>query len=417
MTKRLLIVVFVCGCFVCAAGSATCGAMTENSPYVKWKNGPSHSDKFFPIAVWLQDPANAAKYKAAGINTYVGLWQGPTEKQLAQLKQAGMKLICSQNATGLNPINDRTIIGWMHGDEPDNAQDMQRQWKDVSRIKQAWPDAPEKTFEEWGKWGPPVPPKDIQAGYAKVKAADPSRPVFLNLGQGVAYDNYVGRGIRTRRLEDYPEYMKGCDIVSFDIYPVVHNKQEVTGKLWYVARGVDRLVKWGAGEKVVWNCIECTRIDNAELKKATPHQVKCEVWMSIIHGSMGLVYFVHEWQPKFNEAALLDDPEILAAVTAVNRQVTELAPVLNSSTVTGRACVASSNENVPIALMMKEYKDAVYVFAVGMREGSTDAIFTLGGIEGRKPVEVLGESRTIESINGVFRDKFEPWDVHIYRLM
>ncbi len=37
----------------------------------------------FPIAVWLQDPANAAKYKSAGINVYVGLWQGPTEEQIS----------------------------------------------------------------------------------------------------------------------------------------------------------------------------------------------------------------------------------------------------------------------------------------------------------------------------------------------
>jgi len=403
----------------------TCGVMcalmpgydvnAETSPYVKWEKGPSPDAGFFPIAVWAQNPTNAKKYKAAGINTYVSLYRGPTDQQLAQLQEAGMKVVCHQNPTGLKHINDATIIGWMHGDEPDNAKDMERHWKDVSRIKEAWPDAPEKTFEEWGKWGPPIPPKFTQKSYAKVKAADPSRPVFLNLGQGVAYDNYKGRGIRSRHLEDYPEYIKGCDIASFDIYPVVHGKEEVSGKLWYVPQGVKRLKVW-AKDKIVWNCIECTRISNAELKKATPHQVKCEVWMAIVHGSMGLVYFVHEWQPKFNEAALLDDPQMLAAVTAINRQVTELAPVLNSSTVTGTACVASSNEDVPIALMMKKYKDAVYVFAVGMREGSTDAIFTLGGIEGQKQVEVIGEKRTIESINGVFRDKFEPWDVNIYRI-
>ncbi len=415
MNKSVRVLLLAAGWVMCALVLG-CDVNAGTNPYVKWKKGPSHSDKFFPIAVWLQDPANAAKYKAAGINTYVGLWQGPTEKQLAQLKQVGMKLICSQNATGLKHIKGRTIIGWMHGDEPDNAKDMQRHWKDVSRIKEAWPDAPEKTFEEWGKWGPPTPPRHTQAGYARVKAADPSRPIFLNLGQGVAYDNYKGRGIRTRHLEDYPEYIKGCDIASFDIYPVIHGKRDVAGKLWYVPQGVKRLKVW-AKDKIVWNCIECTRISNAELKKATPHQVRSEVWMSIIHGSMGLVYFVHEWQPKFNEAALLDDPQMLSAVTAINRQVKELAPVLNSCTITGTACVASSNEDVPIALMMKKYKDAVYVFAVGMRQGSTEAIFTLGGIEGQKQVEVIGEKRTLESVNGVFRDKFEPWDVNIYRLM
>ena len=129
--------------------------------------------------------------------------------------------------------------------------------------------------------------------------------------------------------------MKGGDIVSFDIYPVVHDNPEVAGKLWYVARGVERLVQWTDGKKVVWNCIECTRIQNANAK-ATPHQVRAEVWMSIVHGSMGLIYFVHEWEPKFNESALLSDPPMLAAVTRINRRLSELAPVLRGPTISGR---------------------------------------------------------------------------------
>ena len=43
--------------------------------------------------------------------------------------------------------------------------------------------------------------------------------MLLNLGQGVAFDNYIGRGVRRNHPEDYPEYVKGCDIASFDIYP------------------------------------------------------------------------------------------------------------------------------------------------------------------------------------------------------
>ena len=82
------------------------------------------SDDFFPIAVWLQHPRNALKYKAAGFNTYVGLWKGPTDVQLAALRGVGMKVICSQNEVGLRRLDDETIIGWMHGDEPDNAQSL-----------------------------------------------------------------------------------------------------------------------------------------------------------------------------------------------------------------------------------------------------------------------------------------------------
>ena len=379
--------------------NAGLGANAPANPYAQWQNGPPHGANFFPIAVWLQNPSNAKKYKQAGINTYVGLWRGPTEEQLAELKKAGMNVICHQNKTALKQINDSTIIGWMHGDEPDNAQSLGR-----------------------GKgYGPPILPQKIIDDYHKIRQADPTRPVILNLGQGVAWDGWHGRGVRTNHPEDYPEYVKGCDIASFDIYPAVHDKPEVAGNLWYVAKGVERLKKWADGKqalsssngKVVWNCIECTRISNPNTK-ATPHQVKCEVWMSIIHGSMGLIYFVHEWQPKFDEAALLHDAEMLSAVTAINRQITELAPVLNSPTIENSASVSSSNEAVPIVMMTKKHDGATYLFAVGMRGKKTTATFSLQHQQDIKSVEVIGENRTIALKSGAFQDSFDAWEVHLY---
>lgn len=347
----------------------------------------------FTIAVWLQNPRNAVRYKAAGFNTYVGLWRGPTEIQLAQLKQAGMKVICSQNEVGLAHLDDETIVGWMHGDEPDNAQ---------SRGT--------------GKgYGPPVAPAKIVDDYKKIKARDSSRPVLLNLGQGVAWDGWHGRGVRTNHPEDYPEYVAGCDIASFDIYPAAHRKGEIAGKLWYVARGVERLVRWTEGRKPVFNCIECTRI-NHPTNKATPHQVRAEVWMSIVHGSTGLIYFVHEWQPRFNESAILSDPEMLGAITKINGQIAELSPVIMSPTIEDGARVVSDNPEVPVALMAKRYENAIYIFAVGMRQGRTNAKFTVNGMTGDRQVEVLGEDRKIASRQGVFEDEFKEWDVHLYKV-
>jgi hypothetical protein len=372
--------------------SANLGADAPANPYAQWQNGPPHSADFFPIAVWLQNPRNAEKYKQAGINTYVGLWRGPTDEQLAELKNVGMKVICRQNRTALKHVDDPTIIGWMHGDEPDNAQSLGQ-----------------------GKgYGPPILPRKIIDDYGNIRAKDPTRPVLLNLGQGVAWDGYYGRGVRTNHPEDYAEYVKGCDIASFDIYPVVHERQQIAGKLWYVANGVERLVNWTGDKKPVWNCIECTRISNPNTK-ATPHQVKCEVWMSLIHGSMGLIYFVHEWQPRFNESALLSDPEMISAVTAINHQITELAPVLNSPTIEKAASVSSSNEAVPVATMAKKHNGATYLFAVGMRGDKTTATFTLQHTESIKTVEVIGENRTIPVNDGVFKDNFEAWNVHLYR--
>ncbi len=364
----------------------------KETAYAKWAKGPPPRPDYFPIAVWLQDPKLAPRYKEAGINLYVGLWRGPTEEQLAALKAAGMPVICHQNRLGLKHKNDAIIVGWMHGDEPDNAQSLGS-----------------------GKgYGPPIPPERIEADYRKIREADPSRPVLLNLGQGVAWDGWIGRGVRTNHPEDYPEYIKGCDIASFDIYPAAHSRPQVAGKLWYVARGVERLVGWAKGEKIVWNCIEGTRIQSG--KKATPHQVRAEVWMSLIHGSKGLIYFVHEWKPRFNAHALLDDAEMLEAVTAVNRQIHTLAPVINSPTVSGLVEVKSSSPEVPIRIMVKRRSDEIFVFAVAMRDGSAKGAFEVRGMSGTAKAEVLGEDRSIPVQDGRFTDSFEAYDVHIYRV-
>jgi hypothetical protein len=392
--ERLMRCVLLIACigFCLRAASGAEPGFTDN-PYSRWTRGPATNSGFFPLAVWLQSPAKAEQYKKAGINTYVGLWRGPTEEQLATLRKAGMKVICRQNDLALRRLDDTAIIGWMHNDEPDNAQSL---GKDQG-------------------YGPPIPPVKILSDYEKIRAADPSRPVFLNLGQGVAWDQYIGRGVRRNHPEDYPEYIQGCDIVSFDIYPAVHENPEVTGKLWYVARGVERLVNWSGGKKVVWNCLECTRIENPD-KKPTPQQVRTEAWMALIHGSSGLIYFVHQFKPTFREAALLDDPEMLAAVTALNRQITGLAPVLNSATVSGEATVKSQNQDVPVAFMLKRHRGSTYLFAVAMRDGTTRASFKLKTLNGEKTVNVLNENRTIVAKDGTFTDDFAPRDVHLYHI-
>jgi len=378
-------------CVIVAAGwpcgVAVADEVQAKRPHATWTHGLPADANFFPVAVWLQSPANAAKYKDAGINLYVGLWKGPTEQQLTELKKHGLRVICAQNGVGLKHKDDSTIVGWMHGDEPDNAQSLGR-----------------------GKgYGPPVLPAQVIADYQKVKKADPSRPVLLNLGQGVAWDKYIGRGTRTNHPEDYPEYIKGCDIVSFDIYPASHEHRDVAGKLWLLADGVSRLRKWSDDRHVVWNCVECTRISNP-IAKATPQQVRAEVWMSLVRGSRGLIYFAHQFKPRFIEAGLLADKAMLAKVTETNMQIRRLAPVLNSPSIPERVIVTSSAPETPVEAVVKCHGGAAYVFAVGMRDRKVTATFAISGMRGQARAEVIDEGRTLDVSNGVFHDTFQPWD-------
>ncbi len=391
---RRLIILSILGLLTTESISRAESPNVSPTDYSNWKNGIPIDPEFFPLAVWVQNPRNAARYKAAGINTYVGLWNGPTEAQLADLKQAGMFVICSQNETALASDHADIIIGWMHGDEPDNAQPLRE-----------------------GGYGPPILPYVIEENYKRIRSRDPSRPVLLNLGQGVAYDDYVGRGVRRNKPEDYPQYLRGCDIASFDIYPAVHDKPEVAGKLEFVANGVERLHRWANHQKIVWNCIECSRISNVHIKP-TPAQVRSEVWMSLIRGSRGIIYFVHQFEPSFKEASVFDDPGLLEAMTSLNHQIRELAPVLNSPTVNDAIEIPRSSEKTPIEVMCKRHDGSLYLFIANMSSVQATAEMRLKqDVATNAQIDPIADSSPISLKDATLEIDLQGYGIGLYRVI
>ncbi len=137
--------------------------------------------------------------------------------------------------------------------------------------------------------------------------------------------------------------------------------------------------------------------------------------MALIHGSKGLIWFVHQWEPRFSAPALLDDREMLAVVTEINRRSRELAPILNGSDADRAVEVASSDPAVPVRVMAKRHGGDLYVFAVAIRGEATGATFALRETVSRGEAEVLFEDRRLPLQTGRFVDSFAPWDVHCYR--
>lgn len=350
---------------------------------------------FFPIGVWLQNPSTAEVYKKAGINMFVGIWHGLNQENLDIFKKNGLKVICDQNDFALKNLHEPTIYAWMHGDEPDNAQ-----WN--SKTK---------------KYDPCIDPTIIISDYHKFKVKDPSRPVYLNLGRGVAATNWVGRGECKGNTDMYKisenGYLKGCDIASYDIYPVNSPEPEIKDSLWYVAKGVDNLLEWSNHSKPVWCWIETSRIGEEPDRKPTPAEVKSQVWMALIHGVSGFGYFCHSFYPSMVEGDFLRDAEMTKAITEINQQVTELAPVLNSSNSTDFASVTVDKTSIPIHISTKYHNGENYIFAVAMRPGKTNATFKIAN---GKTLEVLGEDRNIQIENGEFSDSFSDYAVHLYKI-
>jgi hypothetical protein len=373
--------------------------VTWSSPYAAWSRGVPRDPSFFPIAVWLQGSWHATELHQLGINIYVGNNAGTDAlmaSDLATLKGLGMYAIIGQDSVGLANINDPTIVGWwMDPDEPDNAQPA-----------------------DGGGYGPAVAPSTLVSRYNSYRAADSTRPVYLGLGQGVAYDNWIGRG---NNAPPESGYVPASDIIDFDIYPYNNcggsaNEMATCGQFWLNAFGVDRLHQWSNRGQAVWTDIETTVIAANTTTGPTPTQTRSEVWLSLIHAANGIAYFLDTWNPSFREDGIFADTAMVNAVTALNQQITSLAPVLNSADIPNLVSVASSNASAPLDTMVKAKGTSLYIFSAISRAGTTTGSFTVNGMSGSGAATVLGENRTVTITAGKFTDDFAANDVHLYQI-
>jgi hypothetical protein len=75
----------------------------------------------------------------------------------------------------------------------------------------------------------------------------------------------------------------------------------------------------------------------------------------------------------------------------------------------------SGDASVPVDVMVKRSGGFLYLFAVSMRAGTTQATFTVQHAPGTH-VEVLGEARSMSLGGGEFSDSFADYGVHLYRI-
>jgi len=337
-------------------------------------NGLVPEATFFPIGVWNQTPEDSAGgYRQLGVTVFVGLYHGITPSALATLRDSGQYLIGDQPPAPA--VNGDVIKAWQsQPDEPDTAGNG------------------------------PQPPSQVIATYKAIKAADPSRPVFVNFGPGVADITWLGGGANVGHPERYPEYAKGGDLLSEDTYPI-NGGHPITA----VADGVDNLRRYSDNAKPVYAFIETTAIEEGN-PKPTPEDVRAEVWLALIHGANGIVYFCNVFSPSFDEAAMLHDPVTSRAVADLDSQITSLAPVLNADTVTNDVTVSTPDR---VDVMEKHHGGKLYLMTESVGDHATSARFTMRErLDGT--ITVIGENRRIPVVKGRFSDSYDVHGVHLY---
>ena len=193
----------------------------------------------------------------------------------------------------------------------------------------------------------------------------------------------------------YPGLVAKADVVGFDLYPL---------QVWCrrsalpdVAAAQRELVRLAPG-KPTFQWIETTHMQCPFGDRAlavTPATVRAESWLALVGGAHGLGFFPIGWTG-----------DVSGALAQVGHEIEALGPAL-------LAPEAPVSADAPVEATARSLGGAFYVFAVNPTYAPVRATIRAAGLDGR-PLQVLGENRTVTPANGALTDDFAPLAVHLY---
>jgi hypothetical protein len=336
---------------------------------------------FFPLGSWAQATHRFELLRGLGFNTFVG---GRANEYCAAAEKAGGYTITHFNDS---MAGHPALLAWMHGDEPDLGID---------------------------KGKPRKPAQEVVTSYKRIREADATRPVFLNLTSGFMER---GRALPAERKEYYELVVKGSDILSFDYYPIYGwNRPD---RLLWVADGVSQLRELGGAKRPVFEFIETSKgsqwVDYEKQIAVLPMHTRAEVWMAIIRGATGIMYFTHAWRPKFNEFEPTE--EMRAELKRLNGQITRLAPVILADEAKEKVSISFA-DGLAGEVMAWSYKGSLYLFAnnLDLKWRGGKATIRVEGLKRGAKIEAVDEGRELVADDGGFAEEFAPLGVHLYRI-
>ena len=389
------------------AVSAPPGSTGEFVPeyYRKWPNSLPSTPDFFPIGVWLQDPnrerngqPNAANYRQAGFNTFIGQWEFPSRadsaSRLEALRAQEMNIIAGDDAAA-TAVKNGTLSGGdkMNGYHLGDEQDMSTNPKHLT-------------------------PEEVSEYARKIRSIDSSRPLYNNWGKAFALYPWVGAHDDEAGLR---RYCSEVDISSSDYYAATDGYEPADKHTpVFYGQAVDNVRNLCGPAKPAWGFVETGHpfADNpgnwppySTNGTIEPAAVEQAVWSMLAHGANGIVYFAHDFQKGgLTEDGLFDHPETLKTVTRVNADIRTLAPILNAQ----RQPTGLTVEGADATL--RADAQGWYVVAAENRGQTAGATFTVPAAAGAS-VEVVGENRRIDAdASGKFTDRFDGWGHHVYRI-
>ena len=431
-------------------GGASGGDPLAGLDRIPWEGGPDYytvaqngtkmtkaeaagwsDSSFFPIGVWLSDPARADDLAALGVNTYVGVFG--VAGALADVKAAGMWLISGGYddpvlGPQLSGPDSDVLVGLLAHDEPElNVPDYSAYIADVTAIR----------------------------------AEDPDAFAFVNFGPGPLnthyYEESIGGGLtrmhgaaRANDVTCADAYMYTAPVVRGNIVSVFgpgggavadewpgppddHDYAQTAAAYgWYNQRLQSYWESSALGP--TWQAVETKlpKLGEDGRQIILYAQMKGAVWHSIIAEARGILWFQHNafyaadpgndinayadvngWgspndpntgvPPDTDEMSLYDcEPALGTYVAGINAKITSLAPVLNTQS------YVWDFEAVGTATMLKAHDGYAYIFAgIGLGGSTGSKTFTLPpGVTGTSVEVIEGTGGPLTVTGGAFSYTF-----------
>jgi hypothetical protein len=375
---------------------------------------PAALTNFFPLGVDFQPSSCFAKWQGRGINTVMRVPGGDRE---------GWADYCSPRPPGQPPQVPETIITWTAeatrlGLQMIRAPQLNPHADDDQTNLLAWDlqDEPEAN-------GPD--PATLYNQYTALKAVKPTRPVLFNFTGNYILDlangACTGPGAYPGTPSGcYPSYIRAEDWISEDYYPV-NERVPLTA----LGKVLDSLTRWS------WNTVQHqpSRIQLAVIEASlhdglpyngqplapappTADQFRAEVWLAIIHGARGIIYFPHDGCGYCSNPDAVP-ADVVTEMTTQNARITSLASVLQSQI---NPPTLGFRGPAPLEATWRQSGGGNYFIVLNMSTASTSRTMTLFGFTPAHPLTVVGESRSVGAAGSAsFTDSFGPYGVHIYQ--
>jgi hypothetical protein len=368
--------------------------------YARFPHSLPSDPSYFPVGVWLESVTSQSEVAVktdAGVNLYVGV-ADPEGSNLGLLRDNGQKaIIQSDERTRFTGIRSETA-GWILMDEIDMTDGPAACNRRLQRIKRGLPVDGRARYNNYGK-GVLLWETDAQAA------------CFVEAQQLQSADLYWFTDPNQINMIREPWLPKGKR----------HMRLGEVRRAANYGYQVDRMRALDAIDgrrKPIWNAVEVgwpfTESAAQGGRAILPAEIRAAVWHSLIAGARGILYFDHQSGGRCIDRVLGRPycyPKNRAIVKSVNRQIKNLAPVLNAPTVTSGTTTSSS-----IRSMTKWHNGHFYVFAGSRNNRSSTGTVSIPCVGDATAVR-LAEAGSVPASGGSFSDSFADGNaIHIYRI-